>query len=111
MFHSDLLSKASNCPPLRHQPAENESDHSAYAIDYISDVKIGKWPNRRGPYLQFLTHFVGYNVPEYMLLEQVDDFEHLSVFLSSDVCARFSQIQPYVQFKIRHPARDVDLHK
>ena len=69
------------------------------------------WPNRRGPYLQFLTHFVGYNVPEWMLLEQVDDCEHLSVFLSSDVWAQFSQTQSYIQFKTRHPARDVDLQK
>jgi hypothetical protein len=76
---------------LRHQPAEIESDHNEYAIDYISDVKIGNWSNRRGPYLQFFTHFVGYNVPRWMLLEQVDDCEQLSVFLSSVVWAQFSQ--------------------
>jgi hypothetical protein len=111
VFHCDLLSKASNSTPLRHQPAEIERDHNEYAIDYISDVKIGNWPNRRGPYLQFLTHFVGYNVPEWMLLEQVDDCEQLSVFLSSDVWAQFSQTQSYVQFKVKHPARDVDLQK
>jgi orotate phosphoribosyltransferase len=52
-FHCDLLSKASNSTPLRHQPAEIESDHNEYAIDYISDVKIGNCPYRRGPYLQF----------------------------------------------------------
>jgi len=85
VFHCDLLSIASNSTALRHKPAEIESDHNEFAIDYISDVKIGNWPNRRGPYLQFLTHFVGYNVPEWMLLEQVGDCEQLSVFLSSDV--------------------------
>jgi hypothetical protein len=106
-----LLPKASNPTPLRHQPAEIESDHNEYAIDYISDVKIGNRPNRRGPYLQFLTHFVGYNVPEWMLLEQVDDCEKLFVFLSSDVWAQFSQTQPYDQFKAKHLARDVDLQK
>ena len=46
-----------------------------------------------------------------MLLEQVDDCEQLSLFLSSDVWAQFSQTQSYIQFKARHPARDVDLHK
>jgi hypothetical protein len=46
-----------------------------------------------------------------MLLEQVDDCEQLSVFLSSDVWTQFSQTQPYVQFKAKHPARDVDLQK
>jgi hypothetical protein len=44
-----------------------------------------------------------------MLLEQVDDCEQLFVFLSSDVWAQFSQTQSYMQFKARHPARDVDL--
>jgi hypothetical protein len=111
VFHCDLISKASNSTPLRHQPAEIEIDHNEYAIDYISNVKIGTWPNRRGPYIQFLTHYVGYNVPEWMSLEQVDDCEQLTVFLSSDVWAQFSQTQPCVQFKVKHPARDVDLQK
>ncbi len=30
-------------------------------------------------------------------------------FLSSDVWAQFSQKHSYMQFKTRHPARDVDL--
>jgi hypothetical protein len=111
VFHCDLLSKASTSTPLRHRPAEIESDHNEYAIDFISDVKIDNWPSRRGLYLQFLTHFVGYDVPEWMLLEQVDDCEQLSVFLSSDVWAQFAQTQSYIQFKARHPARDVDLQK
>ena len=111
VFHRDLLSKASNSTSLRHQSAEIESEHIEYAIDYISDVKIGNRPNRRGPYLQFLTHYVGYTVPEWMLLEQVDNCEPLSVFLSSDVWARFSQTQPYVHFKNKHRARDLFLQK
>ena len=106
-----MLSKASNPTPLRRQSTEIESDHNECAIDYISDVKIGNWPNRRGPYLQLLTHFVGYNVHEWMLLEQVDDYEQLSVFLLFDVWAQFSQTQPYVHFKVKHPSRDVDLQK
>ena len=57
------------------------------------------------------THFVGYDVPERMLLEQVDDCEQVFVFFSLDVWAQFSQTQAYVQFKTRHLARDVDLNK
>ena len=102
VFHCDyLLSKSSNSTSLRHQPVEIESDHNEYAIDYISDAKVDNLPNRRGLYLQFLTHFVGYDVPEWMLLEQVDDFEQLSVFLSSGVWDHFSQTKAYVQFKTR----------
>jgi hypothetical protein len=39
VVHCDLLSKASNSKPLRHQPVEIESDHNEYAIDFISDAK------------------------------------------------------------------------
>jgi hypothetical protein len=108
VFHCDLLSKASTFTPLRHRPTEVESDHNEYAIDFISDVKVDNWPSRRGPYFQFLTHFVGYDVHKWMLLEQVDDCEHLSVFLSSDVWARFSQTQSYMQIKTRrhHDSRE-----
>jgi hypothetical protein len=107
MVHCDLFSKAASSTPLRHQPFEIESDHNEYAIDYMSDAKVGNWPNRRSPYLQFLTHFIGYDVPKWMLLEQVDDCEQVSVFISLDVWARFFQTQDYVQFKTRHHARDV----
>ena len=111
VFHCDLLSKANNPTPLRNQPAEIEGDQNEYAIDYISDVKVDKWPNRRGLYLQFLTHFVGYDVPEWMSLEQLDDCEQLSNFLSSDVWSMFSQTKPYIDFKSQYPKRDVDLNK
>jgi hypothetical protein len=81
VFHCDLLYKAYNSSPLRHQLVKIESDHNEYAIDFISDTKADNWPHRRGLYLQFFAHFVGYDVIEWMLLEQVDDCEHLSVFL------------------------------
>ena len=54
-----------------------------YAVDFISDVKIDNWPRRRGPYLQFLTHFVSFEIPEWMLLEQVHELEWLSIFLNN----------------------------
>jgi len=108
VFHCDLLSKVSNSTPLRHQPAKIESDHNKYAIDFTLDAKVDNWSNLRGLYLQFLTHFAGYDVPKWMLLEQVDASEQLFMFLSSYVLAQFSQTQAYAQFKTRHLARDVD---
>jgi len=111
VFHCDFLSKAYSFTPLRHQPEEIERDHDEYAIDYISDAKVDNWPTRRGLYLQFLTHFVGYIVLEWMLLEQVDDCEQLFVFLASYIWAQFSQTQSYTQFKTRHAARNVNLQK
>jgi hypothetical protein len=111
VFHCDLLFKASNSTPLRHQHSEIESDQNEFATDFISDVKVVNCPNRRGLYFQFLTHFIGYDALEWMLLEQLDDCEQQSVFLSSNVWARLSQTQAYAKFKTRHLARDVDLHK
>ena len=45
-----------------------EGDHEEYLVDYISDVKIDNWPRRRGHYLEFLTHGVSFDIPEWMLL-------------------------------------------
>jgi hypothetical protein len=110
VFQCDLLSRASNSTPLRHQLVEIESNRNEYAIVFFSDAKVDNWPTRRGLYLQFLTHFVRYDVPEWISLEQFNDREQLFVFLSLDVWAQFSQTQAYVQFITRHTARDVDLH-
>ena len=75
VFHCDLLFKSSYSRPLRNHLVEIESEHNEYTIDYISDAKVDNCPNRCVLYLQFLTHFVGYDIPEWMLLEQVDDCE------------------------------------
>jgi hypothetical protein len=40
VFHGDLLSKTSYSTPLPHQPAEIESEHNEYGIDFISDAKV-----------------------------------------------------------------------
>ena len=84
MFHYDLLSRATSSTSLRTHQAEIEGDHEEYAVDFISDVQMDDWSRRRGPYLQILTHVVSFDIPEYMLLEQVDDCEQLSIFLSSE---------------------------
>ena len=36
------------------------------------------------PYLQLLTHFVSFYIPEWLLLEQVDDCEQLPIFMASE---------------------------
>jgi len=64
VFHCALRSTTSNYIPLRNQPSDIESNHNEYEIDYISDAKVDNWQNRRGLYLQFLNHFVRYDVPE-----------------------------------------------
>ena len=80
VFHFVLLSHATSPTSLRHHQVQFEGDHEEYAFDFISDVKIHNWPRRRGPYLQFLTHFIFFDIPEWMLLEQVDDCEQIIFF-------------------------------
>ena len=75
VFHCDLLSCATSSTSFRHYQAMIVDDHEEYAVDFISDVQICNWLRRRGPYLQFLTHFVSFDIPEWMLLEQVNDCE------------------------------------
>jgi hypothetical protein len=73
VFHCDLLSHATSTS-LRPRQAKIEGDHAKYTVDYIFDVKIDNWPRRRGHhYLQFLAHFVYFDIPEWMLLEKFDD--------------------------------------
>jgi hypothetical protein len=111
VFHCDLLSHATSSTSLRPHQAEIEGDHEEYAVDYISDVKIDKWPRRRGSYLQFLTHFVSFDIPEWLLLEQVDDCEQLSIFLSSEKWKVFSLGKDYLDFVAKYPMRNVVVHK
>ena len=85
MFHCDVLSHASSPTSLRPQHAKIKGDHEEYAIDFISNVKINNWSTRKGPYLHFFfTHFVYFDIPKWVLIEQVDECEHLSIFLSSE---------------------------
>jgi hypothetical protein len=84
VFHCDLFSHAISSTSLRPHQAEIEDDHEEYAVDFILDVEIDNWPRRRGPYLHFLTHYVSFDIHEWMLLEQVDDCEQLSIFLNTE---------------------------
>jgi hypothetical protein len=90
VFHCYLLSHATSSTSLRPHQAEIEADHDEYIVDFISDAKINNWPRRRGLCLQYLTYFVPVDIPECMLLEQVDDCEQLSIFISNEKLNVFS---------------------
>jgi hypothetical protein len=69
VFACDLLSHASSATTLRPRHAEIKGDHGEYIVDFISDVKVYIWPRRKGSYLQFLYHFVSFDILELMLLK------------------------------------------
>jgi hypothetical protein len=96
---------------LRPHKAEIEGDHEEYTLDYISDVNIYNWPRRRGPYLQFLTHFALFDIPEWLLLEQVDDCEQLSIFIASEKWNIFTKGKDYLDFANGFPMRTVIVDK
>ncbi len=75
MFHCDLLSHDTSSKLIRPHHAEIEGDHEDYTIVFIANVKIYNRTRRRRLYLQFLTHFVSFDITEWLLLEQVDDCE------------------------------------
>jgi hypothetical protein len=83
VFHCDLLSRETSSTSLRPHQAEIGGDNEEYVVDSISDIKIDYWPRRRGPYLQFLIHFVSFDILEWMLLEHVNDCEPLYIFLQN----------------------------
>jgi hypothetical protein len=86
----NLLSHATTSTSLRPHQAKNEGDHEEYAADFAVDVKIDNWP-RRDPYLQILTHSVSFDIPEWLLLEQVNDCGQLSIFLDNEKWNNFSK--------------------
>jgi len=96
---------------LRPHQAKIEGDHEEYAVNYISDVKIDNRPRRRGLYLQFLSHFVSFDILEWLLLEQVDDCEQLSIFLDSEKWNTFSKGKDYLDFANKFPMRMIIVDK
>ena len=55
--------------------------------------------------------FINFDTPEWMLLEQVDDCEELSKFLSSEKWTNFSLGEVYLDFVSKYPKRIVILDK
>ena len=60
--------------------------------------------------LAFLTHFLSLNIPEWMLLEQVDDCEQLSIFLNTEKWTIFSLGKDYLEFVAKYPMRNMVVH-
>ena len=61
--------------------------------------------------MQFLTHSVSFDINEWMLLEQVGDCEHLSIFLSTEKWNVFSLGKDYLEFVVKYPVRNIVVHK
>jgi hypothetical protein len=57
--------------------------------------------------LQFLSHFAFFYIPEWLLLEQVDDCEQLSIFIASEKWNIFSKGKEYFDFANKFPMRTV----
>ena len=61
--------------------------------------------------MQFLTHFVSFDIPGCLLLEQIDDCEQLSIFLGSEKLNIFSNGKDYLDFANKFPMRIVIVDK
>ena len=61
--------------------------------------------------MQFLTHFVSFDIHECMLHEQVDDCEQLSIVLNTEKWNVFSLGKDYLEFVAKYPMRNIVVHK
>jgi hypothetical protein len=48
---------------------------------------------------------VSFDIPEWLLLEQVDDCEHLSIFIASEKLNIFSKGKDYLDFANKFPIK------
>ena len=61
--------------------------------------------------MQFLTHFVSFDISEWLLLKRVDDCEQLSIFLGSEKLNIFSKGKDDLKFVNKFPIRIVIVEK
>ncbi len=61
--------------------------------------------------MQLLTHFVSFDILEYLLLKQVDDCEYLSIFLNNEKLDNFSKGKDFLFFADKFPMRMVSVNK
>ncbi len=61
--------------------------------------------------MQFSTHFVSFDIPEWLLLEQVDDCEQLSIFLNTEKWIVFSLGKDYLEFVAKYSMMNIVVHK
>jgi hypothetical protein len=105
------LSHATSSTSLRPHQAEIEGDRDEYSVSYIYVVKISNWSRRRCLYLQFLPHFVSFDIFEWMPLEQVDDCEQLSIFLGSEKRKVVYTGNDCLEFVSKYSMRNIAVHK
>ena len=74
-------------------------------MDRVTDVHLAKWPGKRGPHLQFMTFYQGYDTPKWSLLYDVDDTQALREFLKTDKRRAFTLSGVYREFGRRYPRR------
>ncbi len=61
--------------------------------------------------MQLLTHFVSFDIPEWLLFEHVTDGEQLSIFLDKEKLNNFSKGGKYLDFENKFPMRKVSIDK
>ncbi len=61
--------------------------------------------------MQFLTHFVSFDIPEWLLIEQVDDCEQLSIFLDNEECYKISKGEKKLDLEDTFPMRKVIVNR
>jgi hypothetical protein len=54
---------------------------------------------------------VSFDIPEWVLLEQVDDCEHFSIFLGSEKWKASSMGNDYLEFISKYPMGNIVVHK
>ena len=108
MWTTYNLKPAESDTPLRILPVDAVNDDTDYGVDrIIVEVKLDKWPKRRGLYVLFKTYYTGYDVPEWSLLELLDDTIALDKFSTTNDWHVFSQGKAYKEFCKKYPRRAV----
>jgi len=54
---------------------------------------------------------VSFDIPEWLLLEQVDDCEQLSIFLNTEKWIVFSLGKDYLEFVAKYSMMNIVVHK
>ena len=109
VFHVDVLKKAESKKPLRDIPVDDITDEEFYGVEKITEVKLGSWPRRRGLYVLFKTYYKGDDVPQWTLLELIDDTEALDNFLKTQDWLDFAATDKYKKFIKRYKHRAVKI--
>ena len=78
-------------------------------VEKITEVKLDTWPRRRGLYVLFKTYYTGFDLPEWSLLELLDDTAALDVFLQTPAWQDFAKGKPYQDFCKKYPRRIVQV--